>query len=126
MKDKHKLLLLCIKYTPWVLCVIYFLSSVLSYFNISTSILAWVGFTGFLSLIILYLCSIAFNFCIWHRLPLYYIFVCNIINFLNWINIPILLGLWAQFIIIGIFILLGAYLKNKYNEQIKATKSMSS
>lgn len=126
MQNKHKLLLLCVKYFPWILCTVYFCSSILLYFNISTSALSWIGFTGFLPLIILYLCSIAFNFCIWHRLPLYYILLCNISNLLNWFGIPIFLGLWNQFIIIGFIILYGAYLKNKYNEKSRSFKNMSS
>ena len=124
--SKYKFLLIFVKYSPWLLGFIYFLGSILLYFNIYTSILSWIGFTGLLPIIILYLNSIAFEFCIWHRLPLYYIFICNILNILNWLGYPILLGYSWYFIIFGFLILCGAYLKNKHNEKIRTIKDISS
>lgn len=123
--SKYKVLLITIKYSPWILAGIYFLGTILMYFGVYSSLLSWFGFTGIFPLIILYLNSIVFEFCIWHRLPLYYIFICSIINLLNWLGLSIFIGMWLHFITIGFLILLGAYLKNKYNEQIKSSKNLS-
>ena len=123
--SKYKLLLITIKYFPWILAFIYLLGTILLYLELYVSILSWIGFTGIFPLIILYLSSIVFEFCIWHRLPLYYILLCNIIDFLNWIGFGIFLGLWWHFIIFGFLILLGAYLKNKHNEKVRTIKTIS-
>lgn len=124
--SKYKALLITIKYSSWLLAGIYFLGTILMYFGIYNPLFSWIGFTGIFPLIILYLSSIVFEFCIWHRLPLYYILICNILNLLNWLGLSIFVGLWLHFITIGFLILLGAYLKNKHNEQIRFTKNLSS
>ena len=123
---KYKLLLISIKYSTWFLGTLYFIGSILLYFGIYPPILSWLGFTGLFPIIVLYLCSITFEFCIWHRLPLYYILLCNILNILTWFGYPILFGCMLHFIIFGFLILLGAYLKNRYNEKIRITKIESS
>ena len=123
---RYKILLLIIKYAPWIQASVYFLGTILMYFGIYNALLSWIGFIGLFPLLILYLCSIVFEFCTWHRLPLYYILLCNILNLLNWFGLSILTGLWFHFIIIGFLILFGAYLKNKHNEQIRSTKDLPS
>ena len=123
---KYKLLLITIKYFPWILAALYFIGSILMYLDIYTSILSWVAFTGLLPIVILYMCSIAFDFCVWHRLPLYYVFLCNLLNLLSWLGCTFLFGLWFHIITLGVIALLGAYLKNKHNEQIRFTKNLSS
>ena len=124
--SKYKLLLITIKYFPWILAFIYLLGTILLYLELYVSILFWIGFTGIFPLIILYLSSIVFEFCIWHRLPLYYILICNILNLLNWIGITAIFNLSQYFIIFGFLILLGAYLKNIYNEKVRSFKNNSS
>ncbi len=118
---KYKLLLITIKYSTWIEASFYLLGTILLYFGKYTSIISWIGFIGILPLTLLYLNSIVFHFCIWHRLPLYYIFICNICNLLNWLGYSIFVNLWLHFIIIGFLILIGAYLKNRYNEKYKST-----
>ena len=122
---KYKLLLIVIKYSTWILAAIYLIGSILLHFKLYNPLLSWIGFTGLIPIMLLYLCSIAFNFCIWHRLPLYYILLCNILNIFAWFGHPIFFGLVWHFIIFGFLILLGAYLKNKYNEKNRSSKKNS-
>ena len=124
--SKYKLFLFTIKYIPWILAIFYFLGSLLMYFNIYVSILSWVAYTGIIPIFILYISSIVFNFCIWHRLPLYYILLCNILNLLSWLGYTFLFGFWFHIITLGVISLLGAYLKNRYNEQNNIIKNLSS
>lgn len=73
-----------------------------------------------LSFILILLLSIALNFCIWHRLPIYYCGTLDLSNLIYYYtNVPILNSemLLIYFIITGIFILIGAYIKNKYNKR---------
>lgn len=126
MKNKqYKILLILIKYTPWFLGSLYFIGTILSYFNIYPLIFSWLFFTSFWPLVILYSTSVVFQFCIWHRLPLYYILLCNILNLINWYCFSVLV-FTCHIIVFGFLILLGAYLKNKHNEQIKIIKNRSS
>lgn len=127
MKNRtHKLLLIFIKYSTWFLAGFYFIGMILLYFGIYPQIISWFCFTSIVPILLLYLNSLAFQFCIWHRLPLYYIFICNIINLLNWLGYISIFNLSWYFIIFGFLILLGAYLKNRYNEKIRITKIESS
>ena len=123
---KYKLYLLVIKYYPTILALIYLINTILLYFEIYISIISWFAYTSFLVLLVFYISSIIFQFCIWHRLPLYYILFCNIINLTTlstYLSPSCILGL--NIIIFGFLILLGAYLKNKYNEKVRSIKDNS-
>ena len=98
----------------------YVLNSVLSYYNINGEILSVIGGQSILTWIFLYVSSFVFKFCIYHRLPLYYILVSDILaHYDNIIGIPVsnkeLFVLNIS--IIGIFILLIVYFKFKQHER---------
>jgi hypothetical protein len=66
--------------------------------------------------------SFAFNFCTWHRLPIYYCGVMDLISFLDvkyYISIQNHLMLAIYLIVTIVFILIGMYLKQKYNNDIR-------
>ena len=97
----------------------YVLNSILSYFNIDILLLSVISGMSILSWLFLFISSFVFRFCIYHRLPLYYILITDIINYYdNIIGIPInnrsLFVL--NIIIIGVFILLIVYFKFKQHE----------
>ena len=128
MLIKHKLLLLYLKYLPSIIAILYLLGSIFTHYGIFAIWLSGICYISFLPLIFMILTSFVFKFCIWHRLPLYYVGTCNILNFIIY-SIPDIFTstfiLWVNICLFGIMALLGAYLKNKYNEQIKNTKRMS-
>ena len=112
----YKIELLAIKYIPVVIAFIYFLSSVLSCVNIEAPILSYIGGMSLLTIIFLYLTSYVFRFCEYHRLPLHYIVVSDVINYIDYyIGIP--LGyrgmLVLQVLLAGATILGILYLKYK-------------
>lgn len=118
-KSLYKLELLIIKVIPFVLMLCYVLNSVLSYFNINGEILSVIGGQSILTWLFLYISSFVFKFCVYHRLPLYYILLSDIISYYdNLIGIPITnRELFVLNIsIIGIFILLIVYFKFKQHE----------
>lgn len=73
--------------------------------------------------------SILLRFCIWHRLPLYYSLVIDIINTLDYyitfpVNNIIMLAIYLA--ITGCFILIGMYLKEKYNAKTRTIENRTS
>lgn len=81
----HKLLLLVLKYIPMVIALCYMLNTILYIEPLSNiagvSLLTW---------IFLYLVSIAFEFCSYHRMFLWYILIDDILNIVDYYwNIPI-------------------------------------
>lgn len=124
-RTQYRITLILCKYIPWIIAFIYFVCSIFSCFGIG---FRWIGFLSSLSVlpaICLISFSVLFRFCIWHRLPIYYIFTQNIINAIDfYIGIPVtnIQMCWIYLIITGIFVLLGAYLKNRYNEKIRTSQ----
>lgn len=97
----------------------YILNSILSYFNIDILLLSVISGLSILTLLFLFISSFVFRFCVYHRLPLYYILISDIINYYdNIIGIPISnRNLFILNIIIaGVFILLIVYFKFKQHE----------
>lgn len=81
----HKLLLLVLKYIPTVIALCYMLNTILYIEPLSNiagvSLLTW---------IFLYLASIAFGFCSYHRMFLWYILMDDILNIVDYYwSIPI-------------------------------------
>lgn len=115
-KHLYKIELFLIKVIPYIIAGIYLANSILSYFNIRTEVLSYIGGLSLLPLLFLYLSSFVFKFCVYHRLPLYYIAISDIINYFDYlIGIPVSnRSLFVLHIIIaGITIFLIIFLKLK-------------
>lgn len=94
-----------------LLCVLSFADTILSYFSIDASIISYIN--ALLVWLFLYLSSIVFQFCRWHRMFLYYLLVEGIINWYDYTYIiPLNLKnmIVVQLGIIMIFVSLGLYL----------------
>ena len=81
----HKLLLLVLKYIPMVIALCYMLNTILYIEPLSNiagvSLLTW---------IFLYLASVVFEFCSYHRMFLWYILIDDVLNIIDYYwNIPI-------------------------------------
>lgn len=119
-KTLVKLLLVCIKYLPFIIALCYVLNIVLSYLDIDTIYLSAISHTSLLPLIFMLLCSFVYKFCIYHRLPLYYIFTNNVISSFDYkYHIPItdrlLFSLYLT--ITFIFIILTVYIYVTRNKE---------
>ena len=108
-KDLYKLELLVLKSLPITIAICYLINTILSYFKIDLVILSIIGGLSILPIIFILISSFVFKFCIYHRLPIYYIIVSDIINYYDlYIGIP-LSNRWLfilNMIIAGIFIIL--------------------
>lgn len=88
------MLIISLKYLPYLLALV--------------DILRLIGGISILSLIFIYLASFAFKFCGLHRLPIYYVFLSNLIaTYDTYIGIPCTDKqlLCTYLIITGIFII---------------------
>lgn len=100
------MLIISLKYLPYLLALVDIIHTILSYYDINGDILRLIG--GILSLIFIYLASFAFKFCGLHRLPIYYVFLSNLIaTYDTYIGIPCTDKqlLCTYLIITGIFII---------------------
>ena len=108
-KTLYKLELLILKDLPILIALCYFLNTVLSYFKIDFAFLSAIGGLSLLPMIFIIISSFVFKFCIYHRLPIYYVMISDIISCYDlYIGIP-LSNRWlfvVNMIIAGIFIIL--------------------
>ena len=115
-KTLYKLELLLIKSLPLGIALCYLLNSILSYFNIDATILSYIGGMSLLPTVFILVSSFVFKFCIYHRIPIYYIILSDIINYYDlYIGIPLdNRNLFIMnMIIAGIFIILIVFTKAK-------------
>lgn len=111
-KSLYKIELYLIKIIPFILAFVYFLNTTLSYFNVDIRLFSYIGSVSILPLLFFYISSYVFRFCLFHRLPLYYIAINLILNMIDdYIGIPISnRGLYSIILILTfIFIILSVY-----------------
>jgi hypothetical protein len=89
-KYLYKVELYVLKIIPVILAGIFFLNTVLSYFDIDLIILSYIGGVSLLPILFLYLSSYVFKFCAYHRMPLHYIVLIWALNIIDtYIGIPV-------------------------------------
>ena len=116
-KTLYKVELILIKFIPFILALICFLNTVFSYFGIDLEVLAYVGGTSLLTLFFLYVSSYLFKFCTYHRLPLHYVVVNDILNTYDYyVGIPLddrnLLILYLAITFIFLMLITYSYVKS--------------
>lgn len=112
----YKIELILLKILPLGIALCYLLNSILSYFNINAEICSYLGGMSLFPLIFILVSSFVFKFCVYHRLPIYYIIVSDILNYYDlYVGIPLdNRNLFIMnMIIAGIFIVLIVFTKAK-------------
>lgn len=115
-KYLYKIELYSIKTIPVILAALCLLNTILSYFYIDVPLLSYIGGNSLFTLAFLYLSSVVFRFCAYHRMFIHYIalnWVLNIIDY--YIGIPLSnKDLFLMYIVItGIFMFIILYLHLK-------------
>lgn len=116
-KRMYKLELLCVKYVPIIIAAIVLLNAILARFDVYVDELNYIAGTSFLTLIPMYISSIVYKFCKYHRMFIHYILTHRIVATIDmYIGIPLEDGmlLLLYLIIAGIFAFLALYLHQKY------------
>ena len=115
-KNLYKLELIFIKILPLGIALCYLLNTILSYFGIDAVILSYIGGMSILPTAFILISSFVLKFCMYHRLPIYYIIVSDIFNYIDfYIGIPITTRdlFILNMLIAGIFIVLIVFTKAK-------------
>lgn len=119
----YKIEVCLLKVIPIILALGDLINTLLSMFEIDAPIISYIGGISFLPLVFLYLSSYVFKFCEYHRMPLHFIVVNNIINIYDWyIGIPIDLieMILLEVVLVGITIFIAVYLHEKDNKKLAA------
>lgn len=115
-KTLYRIELLLIKYIPILVAIITISNMILSYFDIDIPLFSYIGSSSLFSLMFMFVSSIVFRFCIWHRLIIIYlavIWLLNIIDLYIGIHMSDLLLLITYLGVAGLFLLLIVYSKLK-------------
>ena len=120
----YKLFIVLLKYIPIFIALIYTLNTYAAFIGTDIPVANNIAGISLLTWIFMYMATIVFKFCSYHRMFLYYILIVDIINIIDYyIGIPItdfqLLMLHSIITGISLFIILFLYLKinkNKYKQ----------
>jgi len=123
-KHLYKTILILLKTLPFILAAVYLLYTILAFIGIDAIFFGYICHISLLPWVFIYTASFAFNFCIVHRLPLYYILVNDTLTTLDYyLNIPVnnFTLLMLHSIIAGVFIFLILLYHQKYVRHNKET-----
>ena len=124
-KILYKVCLILIKAIPMCIAFVYLLNTLLTYFYIDLPILSTIGGTSILTLLLLYVLSITFKFCAYHRMFLHYILIEDIITYIDYYTDGTLCTDRELFLLnsiiagISLFVILVLKFKCKNNGNIK-------
>lgn len=115
-KNLYKLLIVMLKYIPMIISLCYLANTITAYVGIDIPVLSSIAGMSLLTWIFMYIATIVFKFCSYHRMFLYYILIVDIINIIDYyIGIPIsgfqLLMLHSIITGISIFVILFLYIR---------------
>lgn len=117
-KYSYKLLLQTLKVLPMILAATCCLNTYLAFFGYEFPLLSYIGGISFTGWFFIYLATIVFRFCIYHRMFLYYVLVTNILSVYEYhIGIPIddagLIRVYSFITVICLFLILVLYRREK-------------
>lgn len=126
-RSEYKLLIIVLKFIPMLTALCYMSSTIFNYFGYNIEPLSNFGGMSLLTWLFIYLASIVFNFCAYHRMFLWYILIDDLFNIIDYyITIPISTDsiLMLHNILIGItlFTVLILYVKDNKSIIRKSNK----
>lgn len=116
-ESKYKLLILVLKFILMLTALCYMTSTIFNYFDYNIEPLSNIGGMSLLIWVFIYLASVVFKFCSYHRMFLWYILIDDLFNIIDYYwSIPIstdnILMLHNIWIGITLFIILVLYVKS--------------
>lgn len=123
-KSLHKLLIIVIKYIPMTISIFYILNTILCWLGIDAPVLSNIAGVSLFTWLFLFLSSVVFQFCNYHKMFLYYILVEDLLNIYDcYFGIPIsnvkILEIHSVLIGILLFSILFVYLNNHVTKDNK-------
>lgn len=121
----YKILLIFLKYIPAVIALSYMMNTAMAYINVDVPQLSIFSGMSVLTWIFIYLASVVFRFCLYHKMFLYYIILTDIINLIDYyIGIPLsdfnILAIHS--VITCIFILVILYFYIRRTDNVESSK----
>lgn len=111
----YRIEVILLKVIPMILSLIYLLNTILSYCMIDIPLFSWIGGVSLLPWGFLYISSIVFHFCLYHRMFLYYLAVCNTISYIDyyttWVSLSDRNFLILNLVLAGIALFIILFLK---------------
>lgn len=107
-----------LKILPSLIALIYFINIILNLFDVNLNSLSYLAGMSFIPLLFMYISSYVFQFCEYHRLPLHYILIANLLSIIGY-EFEIAIDVWLYIVIhsvlfgLSIAISLYLYLNNK-------------
>lgn len=120
-----RIFLIVIKWIPFIMSLLIVFNLIFDLIGIPTIIFSILGDSSLITVLFILLASFLFQFCIYHRLFIYYILLYDIISWLDYIFIFDLnskLFISISIIIFVIICIIALYLHIKDNEQVKIIK----
>lgn len=116
-KVLYKVLLISLKIIPMLIAMCYMLNTALAYIDIGIPVLSNLAGMSLFTWMFVYLASIVFKFCAYHRMFLYYILITDLLNIVDYyVGISMsdfnLMMLHSVIIGLTLFIVLYLYVKN--------------
>lgn len=118
-KSVYKIELFLIKTVPFIMAFCIALNTVLSYYGIDFDFLSHFAGSSVLTIILLYVSSVAFKFCKWQRMPIHYIalnWVLNIYDYYHGISVNDRDLIIIYFVITFVFMMLTIHFKINCND----------
>ena len=89
-KILYKTQICLLKVIPMVMAFIFWINTVLSYFDIDLEVFSYIGSCSIITIVYLYISSYVFRFCEYHRIFLHYVCIIWLINIYDYyIGIPV-------------------------------------
>lgn len=126
---QYKLFLIMLKYIPMLIALVYTLNTFAAFIGIDIPAANNVAGVSLLTWIFMYIATVVFKFCVYHRILLYYILVVDVVNIIDYyMGIPMsnfqLLMLHSIIIGISLFIVLFLYLKYRKQNEAQVRKKI--
>lgn len=126
---QYKLFLIMLKYIPMLIALVYTLNTFAAFMGIDIPAANNIAGISLLTWIFMYVATVVFKFCIYHKMFLYYILAVDIVNIIDYyVGIPIsdfqLLMLHSIITGISLFIILFLYLKYRKSDETKIRKEI--
>lgn len=121
-KRLFKIELLYLKILTILIAGLHFLNIVLTYFDYDNLLFSYLGSTGFLPLLFIYIASHTHGFCLYHRLFIFYIGVNNVICYIDYkYGFPVdnRMYLLLHLVISFAFLVVILYLREKHARTFK-------
>lgn len=117
-KYLYKILLILLKYIPIIISLFYLLNTVTALCGIDIPVLSNFAGMSLLTWLFMYIAAWVFQYCIYHRMFLYYILATDTINIIDYyIGIPVndfgIIVIHSILIGVSLFLILYLYIKSK-------------